>query len=74
MNKLDLYKLLATDESVFIQKIADVNGAYTTNGSVVQNQGFTEVERAILFEQIKQQQKVIDHLLDKVRGLEEKQN
>lgn len=70
IGKLELYKFLDTDEKVFIQKIAETNhGAFIANGSVVQHQSFTEVERNILFEQIKQQQEIIKHLMKEVERL-----
>lgn len=72
MGNLELYKFLETDEKVFIEKIADTNGVYNTNGSVVQNQGLTEVERTILFDQLKQQQKIIEHLMEEIKILKSK--
>ncbi|NJL14751.1 MAG: helix-turn-helix transcriptional regulator [Microscillaceae bacterium] len=70
ISKLVLFRFFETDEKVFIQKIAETNGVYNANGSVVQHQGFTEAERSVLFEQIKQQQQVIQHLMSELNKLQ----
>lgn len=64
ISRLDLYRFLETDEKVIIQKIADTNhGAFTANGSVVQHQGITNQEREILFQQLAQNQLIIQQLM-----------
>lgn len=71
MPAMDVAQFLWSDDKTIIHKIADTNhGAFTTQGSVVQNQGIDDQKLKVMFEQLNQMQEINAYLLQKVKALE----
>jgi transcriptional regulator with XRE-family HTH domain len=71
---VEIAKYLMSEDKIVIHKIAETNGAFTAQGSVVQNQGLDSEKERVLFEQLAQMQEINKFLLAEIKAMKGETN